>query len=184
MIKFIVAAIWICGVTAGSIFFAFSSTRDKPADEAKPAAYFGGLDYVKTDVISVPVVVENAVQGYFIARFVYTAEQKKLAAMTVPAESVLIDEVYTYLYSNPMIDFTQAKKIDIGAFRTGLRDAINKRLGEDVINEVLIEQVDFLSKDEIRNNAMRRRTVSRPAPAAASETTPEAEGHEKPAASH
>lgn len=182
MIKFIVAAIWICGVTVGSIFFAFSSTRDKPADEAKPAAYFGGLDYVKTDVISVPIVVENAVQGYFIARFVYTAEQKKLAAMSVPAESVLIDEIYTYLYSNPMIDFTQAKKIDIGAFRTNLRDAINKRLGEDIINEVLIEQVDFLSKDEIRNNAMRRRNA-RPAPEAGAEAKPTA-GQEKPAASH
>lgn len=182
MIKFVVAAIWICGVTVGSIFFAFSSTMDSATEEAKPAPYFGGLDYVKTDVISVPVVHENIVQGYFIARFVYTAEQKKLAAMTVPAESILIDEVFTYLYSNPMIDFTQAKKIDINAFRTGLRDAINKRMGEDLVNEVMIEQVDFLSKDEIRNNAMRRRNVSAPAPDMGEK--PAAAGQDKPAAAH
>lgn len=162
MIKFIVAAIWIVGVTVGSIYFAFSAGKAAPATEVKPAAYFGGLDYVKTDVISVPIVHDAAVQGYFLARFVYTAEQKKLAQMSVPAENILIDEVITYLYSHPLIDFTNTVKLDIDAFRNGLRDAINKRVGDDLIQEIMLEQVDYLSKQEIRDNTMKRRSGKKP----------------------
>jgi len=163
VIKFIVAAIWICGVTIGSMIYAFSGAqKDGAAGEEAAATYFGGLDYVKTDVLSVPIVRDAAVQGYFIARFVYTAEQKRLAAMTVPAESMLIDEAFTYLYSNPIFNFSgDGSPVDIEAFRVGLRDAMNKRLGEDLIKEVLIEQVDYLSKQEIRDNAMRRRSGQR-----------------------
>ncbi|MCR5855880.1 hypothetical protein [Mesorhizobium sp. J428] len=157
MVKFIVAAVWIVAVTVGSIFFAFSSTSDKPGEVEKPAPFFGGLDYVKTDVISVPVVKNGEVAGYFIARFVFTAEPARIAKMSVPMQSIITDEFFTYLYSNPLIDFTRGDRIDINAFRSGLRDNLNKRLGEDVVHEVMMEQVDYLSKQEIRDNAMKRR---------------------------
>lgn len=157
MVKFIVAAVWIVAVTVGSIFFAFSSTGDKPGEVEKPAPFFGGLDYVKTDVISVPVVRNGEVAGYFIARFVFTAEPARIAKMSVPMQAIITDEFFTYLYSNPLMDFTRGDRIDIDAFRSGLRDNLNKRLGEDFVHEVMMEQVDYLSKQEIRDNAMKRR---------------------------
>jgi len=157
MVKFIVAAVWIVAVTVGSIFFAFSSTGDKPGEVEKPAPFFGGLDYVKTDVISVPVVKNGEVAGYFIARFVFTAEPARIAKMSVPMQAIITDEFFTYLYSNPLMDFTRGDRIDIDAFRAGLRDNLNKRLGEDFVHEVMMEQVDYLSKQEIRDNAMKRR---------------------------
>lgn len=157
MLKFIVAAVWVVVVTVGSIFFAFSSTGDKPGEAEKPAAFFGGLDYVKTDVISVPIVKGGEVAGYFIARFVYTAEPARIAQLSVPMQAIITDEFFTYLYSNPLMDFTRGDRIDIDAFRSGLRDSLNKRIGEDFVHEVMLEQVDYLSKQEIRDNAMKRR---------------------------
>lgn len=157
MVKFIIAALWIVGVTVGSIFFAFSSTSSTPGAAEKPAPYFGGLDYVKTDVVSVPVVQDGQVAGYFIARFVYTAEPAKLASMTVPMEALVTDEVFSYVYSHPLIGFEKGDRIDLDAFRNGLRDSLNKRIGEEFVHEVLMEQVDYLSKQEIRDNAMKRR---------------------------
>ncbi len=158
MIKFVIAAVWIVAVTVGSIFFAFSSASPKTGEAEKPAPYFGGLDYVKTDVVSVPIVKDAQVAGYFIARFVYTAEPAKLAKMTVPMEALITDEVFTYVYSHPMIDFEKGDKIDIEAFRAGMKESLNKRIGEEFVHEVLMEQVDYLSKQEIRDNAMKRRT--------------------------
>jgi hypothetical protein len=157
MIRFVAAALWICAVTVGSIFFAFSASSERSSPEEKPA-FFGGLDYVKTDVISVPLVKTGKVAGYFLARFVYTAEQSKLAALSVPAEAMLVDQLYTYLYTNPQIDFTATEKVDLDVFRIGLRDSINERLGDKLLHDVLIEQIDFLSKEEIRDNTIRRRT--------------------------
>ena len=170
MIKFVVAAVWIVAVTVGSIMFAFSSGEDKAAEPAEPAAFFGGLDYVKTDVLSIPVIRGNAVQGYFLSRLVYTVDPKRAAAMSVPLDALLIDEVYTYLFSNPLIDFTQTDKLDIAAFKTGLKESINKRVGEELVHEVLLEQVDYLSKADIRDNTAKRRAgvrETKPEPAKA-----------------
>lgn len=157
MIKFVIAAVWIVAVTVGSIFFAFSSTDSKPKETEAPAPFFGGLDYVKTDIISVPVVKGGEVAGYFIARFVYTAEPARIAKLTVPMQALITDEFFTYVYSNPLVDFTKGEKIDIDGFRTGLRDSLNTRIGEEFVKEVMMEQVDYLSKQEIRDNAAKRR---------------------------
>lgn len=174
MIRFIIAAIWICAVTVGSIFFAFSAARDTGEAEAAPAPYFGGLDYVKTDVISVPIVRDRAVDGYFLARFVFTVEPGKAASMSVPAASLLVDEAFTYIYGHPLVDFARTDKIDVDAFRIALRDSINARVGQELVHEVLIEQIDYLSKQEIRENTAKRRTVSAP-PAA--DAAPKAPAH-------
>jgi hypothetical protein len=156
MIKFIFAAIWICAATIGAVFYAFQSSSAKPAAEEKPA-FFGGLDYVKTDVLSIPLLKDGRVNGYFIARFVYTVEPEKLRKLSVPAASLMADEAYSYLFSNPRIDFSRIDDVDIDALRNGIRDGINGRIGEKLIHDVLVEQIDYLSKSDIRDNSLRRR---------------------------
>ncbi|KQZ86982.1 hypothetical protein ASD64_05850 [Mesorhizobium sp. Root157] len=162
MIKFIVATLWICAVTVGAVFYSFQAAgaRDEAAT-AKPL--FGGLDYVSTDIITVPYVRNARVDGYFLTKLVFTAEPAKLAKLSVPPTSIITDQVYSYLYSNPQIDFSDKTTIDLDAFRTSLRDSINTRVGIDLIKEVLVDQIDFLTKDDIRDNAKRRRKPSTPA---------------------
>jgi hypothetical protein len=171
MIKFIIAALWISAVTAGSVYYSFTSTSSRPEAEA-PQAYFGGLDYVKTDVISVPVFSKGAVYGYFLTRLVYTVEPARMKALSVPAGPLLSDAVYSYLYANPDIDFSRKERPDLDAFRAALKDSINTRLGTQLIHEVMVEQVDFLTKEDIRDNTIRRRKAeeqasNEPAPAKA-----------------
>lgn len=156
MIKFVVAAIWICVVTIGAMVYSFQSSAAKPEPGSEPA-FFGGLDYVKTEVFSVPVLQNGVINGYFIGRFVYTVEPEKLAKLSIPAETLIVDEVYTYLFSHPEIDFSKTGTLDIDALRTGIRDSINKRVGDTLIHEVLVEQVDYLSKADIRDNTIRQR---------------------------
>lgn len=155
MIRFIIAAVWICAVTVGSLVFAFQAAGSKSDADAAP--FFGGLDYVSTGVISIPLIKSSSVQGYFLARLVYTVEPDLMNRLSVPAETLLVDEVYTHLYANPDIDFTQRETIDLDRFRSTIRDSINERIGEKLVHEILIEQIDYLSKEEIRDNTLRRR---------------------------
>lgn len=162
MIKFIVAALWICGAALGAVYFAFQQAAAKPEikTDAPPAPLLGGLDYVRTEVMSVPVLRDRQISGYFLARLVYTIESKKLATFSVPAEALIVDEVYSYIFGNPQADFSDIDKFDTDAFRKGIKDALNKRVGEPVFQDVIIEQIDYLTKDEIRDNSMRRRTAA------------------------
>ena len=82
MIKFVVAALWLCAVTAGSIFYSLSSTGQVAANTSAEQPYFGGLDYIKADLISVPNIRKARIDGYFLARLVYTVEPEKLKKLS------------------------------------------------------------------------------------------------------
>ena len=172
MIKFIAAAIWICAATLGAVFYSFQAAGEAGVGET-PKPMLGGLDYVKTDVISVPLLRNSRIDGYFLTKLVYTVEPDQIKKLSVPAQALMTDQVYSYLYANPQIDFTKKGTIDLDAFRKAIRDTINARVGVELVHEVLIDQVNFLTKDEIRDNAVRRRKD----PAAQTEAVlPPAEG--------
>lgn len=159
MIKLVVASLWIAAVTLGAVFYAFETNGEADAataaEDGGPEPAFGGLDYVRADVLSIPRMEGGVVEGYFLARLVYTAGAERLRQLSLPAEALLTDAAYTHLYDNPQIDFSQVESLDLDAFRTQLRDAVNARIGEDLIEEVLIEQIDYLSKADIRRASFR-----------------------------
>ena len=165
MIKFIAAGIWISAVTAAATYFSqHMGAADGAAAAPSEPTMLGGLDYVKTEVISVPVLADNFIRGYFLTRLVYTVEPQKMRLLTIPAEALITDEVYSFLYGNPQTDFTLVKSMDLDGFRNGIRDRINKRVGDTLIHDVIIQQIDFLSKDDIRDNAIRRRSIEMKTP--------------------
>ncbi|MCO5157649.1 MAG: hypothetical protein M9945_13020 [Aquamicrobium sp.] len=155
MIKFIVAALWISVATTGALLFAFQSSQPEETVEGAEATPFKGLDYVKTGIISVPVFDKGRVHGYFLARLVFVAEGKRLAALKLPAEALLSDHVYDHLFANPEIDFTRRDSFDVDAFRETVRTGVNQRLGEELIREILVEQIDYLPKDEAGSSSVR-----------------------------
>ena len=67
------------------------------------------------------------------------------------------------------------KAVDLDAFRNGIREHVNKRVGEDVLHDVLIEQIDFLSKQDIRDNAIRRKAAKPKAAAEKKAASPDSD---------
>lgn len=165
MIKFIFAAVWISLATTGAVVYAFQSSQPTEETAQDPNA-FKGLDYVKTGVISVPRLRDGRVDGYFLARLVFTADAQRLSQLKLPVEALLSDQMYTHLYGNPALDFTGRDSIDVEAMRNGLRDAVNARVGEKLIHEVLIEQMDYIAKGEIQTSTIRSAGNTRAQPAA------------------
>jgi len=163
MIKFIAAGLWLCAVTVGAVFFSFQTASQSESAEETPAL-LGGLDYVGTPIISVPVLTKDGIVGYLLTKLIYTIEPEKMNKLSVPAEALFADQLYTYLFSNPMIDFTQVKTLDLDALVDRVAYAAAQRVDDEVIHEVMIEQMDFLSKDEIRDNALNRRNATTKVP--------------------
>ena len=54
--------------------------------------------------------------------------------------------------------------LDLDTFRANIREAVNAHVGEKLIHDVMIEQIEFMSKDEIRDNALRRRSTAMKTP--------------------
>ena len=121
----------------------------------------GGLDYVKTEVISVPLIRDATIAGYFLARLVYTvdADRPEEAARCRPTRSSPTWSIPTST-PIPKLDFTKVASARPRCLsQRRARQHQRARCKFDLVKDVLIEQIDYLSKDEIRDNALRRQAA-------------------------
>ena len=158
MIKTLAIGIWICAVALGSVYFSVQISNTKESVEPDPAM-FGGLETIRGEVISIPVISSGAVQGYFLTRLSYTVDPLKTAKLSIPVNELITDVLYTALVGEPVIDFPDIEVFDLEAFKTHIRDSLNTRVGEELFHDVIVEQIDFLSKEDIRSNAQQGRSL-------------------------
>jgi hypothetical protein len=153
VVKLLFAGIWVLVVTLAASYGAVVWEADAPVD-AKADEFFGGLDYVKTSPISVPVVSSGKVEGYVIAQFVFTMDGTTLRKLSVPPEVFLLDEAYRAIYSSQKIDFKHLDQYNVDDLTNDLAAKINERFKADLVKDVLVEQFNYLSKDEVRVNTL------------------------------
>ena len=152
MIKLVAVGLWVCLVTLASGYgvVMWQTGRTQPAEAEK---LFGGLDYVKTKMISVPFIADGAVQGYIVAQLVFTVEAHLLKKMSVKPDVFLVDEAIRTIYAGQGFDFRQMRKHDLPALAKLIADNANARFGAHVVEEVLIQDFNYLPKDQVRNRA-------------------------------
>lgn len=151
MIKLLMTGVWICGVALASVYFSVQVSNKKEAVEPDPAM-FGGLETIRGDVVSIPVISSGAVQGYFLTRLSYTVDPERAAALTIPVPDLITDALYSALVGEPIIDFPDIERFDLETFKSHILETLNGRVGETVFHDVIVEQIDFLSKEDIRSN--------------------------------
>lgn len=149
MIKNVIAGFWVCAVTLGSCYAAVTWMVGHSPAEEQP--HYEGLQYKKIPSINIPIIAEEAVQGYVVANFVFTADSRTLREISVPPESFIQDEVFRYIYSDETLDFRRLSRYNVNGMISNVRDRINKRLGAEIVKEILIENFNFISKSDIRS---------------------------------
>ncbi|EAS51676.1 conserved hypothetical protein [Aurantimonas manganoxydans SI85-9A1] len=149
MIKLLAVGLWVCAVTLGSSYV-MASINSAPSEEAEPN-YFEGLDYRKTENITIPMIKDSAIRGYILARFVYTIDGKTVAQLKVPPDPFILDEAFRRLYTTDGFDFDEPTRFDLSSLTDGIRDAVNARYSEELVKEILVDQFDYIAKDDIRN---------------------------------
>jgi hypothetical protein len=149
MIKLLAVGLWVCAVTLASGYAAVTWQAGR-SPEPEAEKFFGGLDYVKTKMISVPVIADGAVQGYVIAQFVFTIDASLLKKLSIKPDVFLVDEAIRTIYAGEGFDFRQMKKHDLPVLSKAIADSVNARFGARFVEEVLIQDLNYLPKDQIR----------------------------------
>jgi flagellar basal body-associated protein FliL len=162
MIKIIAVGIWVCIASLGSSYAVASYVSQEATTETKEPTYFVGLDYRKTEGITVPIIARNAIQGYVLASFVYTVDGEIANKLAVPPDPFILDEAFRSVYTTSTFDFEKPEQYDLAALTSMIRDAVNARYKQDVVHEVLIEQFDFLPKGQIGGEGLRQSMTAPP----------------------
>lgn len=149
MMKWIFVGLWMPVATVASGYATQYWLNDQLANGTPQEAKLGGLDYETLRPINVPILKDGALQGYVVAQLVFTADADVLRGLSVPPHPFLIDEAFRALYADKALDFRHLERYDLEGLTKHLRQAANARLGDDVIQEVLVEEFNYFSKDDV-----------------------------------
>lgn len=154
MIRYLVVAVWSIAVALGSVYAGtkWASSESGSQLEDSPLA---GLDYVKTQPISVPVIRDEKVTGYVLAQFVYTVDAQIKSGLKVPLDAFLLDEAFRHIYAAEKINFEKLKRYDLNEMTEEIRTTVNARFKSKLLHDVLIEQLNFITMDMIREKLAR-----------------------------
>lgn len=183
MFKLVASGIWVVIVALIAVYFSVQMSL-APKEDKAAAARKAAEDTIRGELTSLPVIENGQVKGYFLTRLSYVVDKVKMASIHIPMDVMITDELYTTLIGDKMIDLGHRDSFDVAAFRTLIRDAVNKRLGEDVVHDVLIEQIDYLSKEDLRASmAQNKGTIQSGESIVKSDVTEGGTSGEKPASS-
>ncbi|MEM7069736.1 MAG: hypothetical protein AAF478_12720 [Pseudomonadota bacterium] len=154
MFKFVFIGVWVVIVFSASIFVA----------SGKHTEFLGGggdgekgqvpVETMKMLPMSVALIREGTVKGYLVVEpaFTYILENKK---SKIPIDLYFQDALVNYLFNNEEIDVERLEKFDLIAFRERIKVGLNAELEGASIDEVLIQRIDYLSVQEVRDNKLR-----------------------------
>jgi hypothetical protein len=149
MLKLLLTGVWVCAITLGAVYFSVQMAMP-PAPVSEEEARKASLALVKGEQITVPVISEGAVNGYFLTLISLNVDKTKLNLIEGPKTELMTDELITLLAGSNMINIANVSTFDADEFKKRIREGLNKKLGEEVVQEVMIEKLDYLSKADIR----------------------------------
>ncbi|OWO93836.1 hypothetical protein B5E41_16535 [Rhizobium esperanzae] len=151
MVKLVLTGIWVCAITLASVYFSvYVATAPAPAATDSKQ---NGLELVKGETVTVPVIGDGAITGYFLGRISFMMNKDMLKGVTLPLTEMTTDELFSLLVGNKMVDLAHIKSFDPKAFREEIRKGMNERLGGEYVADVMLEQLDYLSKEEVKENS-------------------------------
>ena len=99
MIKTLLIGLWVCIVALGSSYFFVqmnnSSSAHAPSEEEVEV-----VEFIKTDMVSVPVIRGGKVQGYLVAQLSFAVNKAETAKLPFEPAPYLVDVAYRALYEN------------------------------------------------------------------------------------
>jgi flagellar basal body-associated protein FliL len=151
MIKTLLTGVWICIVALGSTYSFFqmnsSGSSDAASQEESEAVVF-----IKTDMVSVPVIKDGKVQGYLVAQLSFAVNKAESAKLAFEPAPYLIDVAFRTLYENSVIDFEKLRPQDLTALAKKISEGANAKLGSKVVKDVLMNEINYIPRDEVRTN--------------------------------
>lgn len=150
MMKFLLAGLWASIVSLGTAFGVLQWLNSSVAAQAPNAET--KIEEYRTKAINVPIIGGGTIQGYMVAQFVFTVDATALQTMRVNPEVYVLDEAFKTIYAGEQVNFQNMKKQDLPLLAKKLGENVNRRLGVNVVQDVLIDQLSYIPKKDMRGN--------------------------------
>jgi hypothetical protein len=156
---------WGCFVALAATYFAATWNPGETVEVARAEHALENLEFRKPAAITVPMISDERLRGYVVAKVVYTANAKDAQHFPIDPQPFVLDEAFRRIYTEGKIEFGHLAKYNLDEMTRAIKDAVNARLGVNLIEDVLIEELNYVDKDA-KPEATAQTAANAPAPAA------------------
>jgi hypothetical protein len=150
MLKLVAGGIWIILVTAGATFASVYLSAGAP--EGGVERQDAGVEELTSDMTSIPVMRNGDITGYLILQLSFAADRALLEEKKLDPLPFMKDAAFRVIISSTDIDFRHLKKGDLEGLAADVAKEANERIGGDLVRSVLLQQFNFVKKEDIRTN--------------------------------
>jgi flagellar basal body-associated protein FliL len=148
MLKLVLTGVWVCAVTLGSVYFSIQHAS-APMESDAEADRRALQQYVPGELITVPVITDGAVQGYFLTKLSFAVDKNKIKHLEVPLKETVTNALFDILVGQKLVNVADSNSFDLAQFKTAVKEGLNEDMRDEVIFEVLVEQLEYLSKADV-----------------------------------
>jgi hypothetical protein len=147
MIRSLAVSVWILGLTLAGVYFGIPK-RATPAEAAagQPGKEETASIPVALRTITVPVILNGALQGFVQTQMIVSAKSDLLKSVPQPAELFMTDAALKTIYFQEQIDFSHIQKQDLAKLSKMIVESINARAGVPVASELYIQEMLYVPK--------------------------------------
>jgi hypothetical protein len=141
-----------CLSTVGGVYGAVTWKNPAKSDSSNDG--HSKLQLLRTPMVSVPVLSDGQVLGYVVTRLQFTADSELVKESSVQPEAFVADEAFRLIYETTPMDIKAGRKQALKELISAIIAGTNKRLGRDVVKDIMIDSWTYLSKqDMMRSHA-------------------------------
>ncbi len=139
----------------GSAYF-FSNYMNSSAPVEGAVVNVSELANINIDSMSIAMVRNNSSAGYLMLSTVIVVDRKLSEYISIPVEYYARDVIINTVHKNEDIDVYRLDKFDYSEFQDDVVANINASIGKKMVHKVLIQNIDFITKDDVRDLQLRR----------------------------
>ncbi len=155
MLKLIFVGIWSIGMMTGSAYF-FSSYMHSSTSSEESEVDLDELTNINIDSMSIALIRNNGIIGYLMLSTVIIVDRDMSEYISIPVKYYARDVIISTVHKNENLDVYRLDKFDYTEFQNEVVTNINATIGKKMVHKMLIQNIDFITKDDVRDLQLRR----------------------------
>lgn len=149
MLKLVAIGVWVILVTAGATFGSVILAKPGiPVAEEQDS----GVEELKSEMTSVPIMRNGEVIGYLILQLSFAADRRLLEEQKLDPVPFMVDAAFRVIVGSTDVDFRRLRSKDLDDLTAAIAREANQRIGGDLVRHVLLQQLNFVKREDIRTN--------------------------------
>jgi hypothetical protein len=136
-----------CLSTIGGLYGAMTLKASAKASNSEDSQ--SKLQMMKTRMVSVPLLSNGEVLGYIVTRLQFVADMSVAKPGSIQPDIFVADEAFRQIYEKAPDDMKSGRKQVIRELTADVATSANKRMGRDIVKDVMIDSWAYLSKQDM-----------------------------------